>query len=120
MFKESDQKLDIQKIISRSQSRKELEKSCISLLELVKKLIELFPSYIQPYSDYLINKCCIPVVKVAKSGARYKEMCLRVIHQVVIAGIVDSEEVAVGQLIKDVISVFTLPEKSGCELVITF
>lgn len=116
MFKETDQKLDIQKVISRSLMRKELGKCCVSLLELVKKLIDLFPTYIRPYSDYLINKCCIPVVKIAKTAAKYKEICLKVISKLISTGNVDKEEVAIEQLIMDIMSVFKQPEKSGCKL----
>lgn len=115
MFKETDNKLDVQKFFIRSVPDKELHKSGIELLELIKKLTELFPNNIQFYSDYIITKCCVPIVRATQPSARFKEISVKVIHAIVTSNAID-EEMEMEFLIRDLMSVLEQKMKSGCKI----
>lgn len=115
MFKEGDEKMDVQKMLSRSIiSNKELQKCSISVMELVQKLAELFPPYMHQYSDYIISKCCIPIIKDSRSMARFKEICVKTIHVIVRQPL--SEDFKMDQLISDVTLTLNQQVKSGCKI----
>lgn len=115
MFKEGDEKMDVQKMLSRSIiSNKELQKCSISVMELVQKLAELFPPYMHQYSDYIISKCCIPIIKDSRSMARFKEICVKTIHVIVKQPL--SEDFKMDQLISDVTLTLNQQVKSGCKI----
>lgn len=114
MFKESEHKLDLQKFLCRSINDKELNKSATEVLELIMKLTELFSGNIQFYSDYIINRCCIPIVKAPKSSARSKEMSVRVIKTIVTKHALD-EETNIEHLIRELMLVLEQKAKSGCK-----
>lgn len=114
MFKESDNKLDIQKFLSRSLQEKELHKSATEVLELIIKLTELFPANIQFHSDYIINKCCVPVFRATKTSARFKEISVKVIHTIVTCRALD-EDINMEQLIRDLMSILDQQVKNKCK-----
>lgn len=115
MFKEGDEKMDVQKMLSRSIiSNKELQKCSISVMELVQKLAELFPPYMHQYSDYIISKCCIPIIKDSRSMARFKEICVKTIHVIVKQPL--SEDFKMDQLISNVTLTLNQQVKSGCKI----
>ena len=111
--------MDVQKVLSRSIiSNKDLQKCSISVMELVQKLVELFPSYVHQYSDYIICKCCIPIIKDSRSMARFKEICVKTIHVIVKQS--PSEEFKMDQIISDVASTLNQQVKSGCKILFCF
>lgn len=114
MFKETDQKMDVQKVIIKSILHKDLQKCSICVVELVKKLVELFPSYLQQYSDYIIFKCCVPIIKESRSMAKFKEICVKTIHAIVKEAL--DEDVKLDQLASDIALILKQQVKSGRKL----
>jgi hypothetical protein len=115
MFKETEHKLDVQKFITKCIQEKDLHKSATELLELIKKLTELFSSNIQFYSDYIITKCCIPIVRATQPSARFKEISVKLIHTIVTCNALD-EDINMEELIRNLMSILDQKMKIGCKI----
>lgn len=113
MFKESDNKLDVQKFLSRSIQDKELHSSASDLITLLTKLTEIFPINIQFYSEYIISKCCIPIMRATQPNAKFKELSVKLIHAIVVHNALD-EDINIEQLIRDLMLIFDQKVKFKC------
>ncbi|KAG5673262.1 hypothetical protein PVAND_003325 [Polypedilum vanderplanki] len=107
LLKENDKKIDITKFLITSITTKIFHDCAAKVLELIQKVTILHSPFVKPFTKNLID-VCIQIIKCAEPSARFKEMAVKSIDEIISRGALMDEErdEKIKVLIKTLLSVF--------------